>query len=1142
MKRTRRRHPLIVSAIVLAALVAAGLVLKGIVVARIRSAIEASFSFDTIKVVPFPPALVIEGVRSVSTSPSFVAQRVEIRVPFAALFRREKTFRVFIDRPVVRFRDAASATNANLGTAAGPPKTDLPFPAAIESGVVRDGEVLYMGRAGAFSARKIKAAFRQDKGTFSLRLEAAESSFLPPSVKAPLTGRIQVVLEGQGRRIDVRKIDVQGKGILVRAHGVLTNPENPEIDLQARVHAPTAAVAGLFNLPFVWGGQAVGQGRVQRRAGKLDIRADFRSDDFVLNSFAMGTAEGTVAVGGDGGGRVDVVTRKGTNPAETVAIAFGGGKVSGTVEGAHLDPILRFLKVPYPVRSPAWGDFSLENKKLTAHAEFRDDLAPPDAGRYSCRGLVDVTWDGAAAVTVISKRLETSFGIVEADAVLDINRSIKVGIRGEVSDARQAREFTSLLLKDKLTFPEIRGRGQAEVKIFGDFFSPQIKIDFAMAPGGFDRFDVASVSGSVEVAKTEVTGIFKVQDPEMRGDIRLAAGPSGATVRIKAEEASIERVLPPLNIRVPLQGRAAGEFTVFIQGKAVQVAGSFTSEKAVLAGQALTGVQGMMTWSDATNVLAFPDIQASFYGGRILGAGSVGFKSREFDLDLKAEGIDLAALAPATKGRIDLTLKGKGSLDKDAASGTFAARALKFAMVEEVSAAGTVVLTYRNDRLDVKVDGALAPGRSEFQATFGYPLPDGSYQIGLKGKILNSDLLAPWKGVQGELNYLLDIKGGAVSDINGLIDFKGTVFAIPNFPHTFNDFNVLIRIQNNKASIRSLQAKLGGGDVTGSGEIRFGSGGIVLLDIRAEGRNLLLAPIDRIRALVDGSLRLLKDETRFALTGEVVVKNLSWKRELSDKLWFSIGPPPAPKEGKGFFDDLTLDVRVRADGNATIENSLGRIQGRFDLTVTGGINSPVILGDIEGLRGDVTFQDRKFRILRARLSFFNPTAIEPYLDFQGETYIKDYRVTFSLNGLIDRLRPEFTSSPPLPPEDVLALLALGESFKRTYSYDTSSQLGAGSLLSAQLVEDAKIRAERLFSLDRFRIDPCVRGAASAMTPPRTVGKKISRNIMLLYSTNLTSQREEIVRLEWELGKSFSLVGMRDERGRISFDAKIRKRF
>ena len=63
-----------------------------------------------------------------------------------------------------------------------------------------------------------------------------------------------------------------------------------------------------------------------------------------------------------------------------------------------------------------------------------------------------------------------------------------------------------------------------------------------------------------------------------------------------------------------------------------------------------------------------------------------------------------------------------------------------------------------------------------------------------------------------------------------------------------------------------------------------------------------------------------------------------------------------------------------------------------------------------------------------------------------------------------------------------------------------------------------------------------------MTARLTVGRQISRNLSILYSTNLTTERGEIVRMEWDLGRDFSLVGMRNELGRISFDVKIRKRF
>jgi translocation and assembly module TamB len=204
--------------------------------------------------------------------------------------------------------------------------------------------------------------------------------------------------------------------------------------------------------------------------------------------------------------------------------------------------------------------------------------------------------------------------------------------------------------------------------------------------------------------------------------------------------------------------------------------------------------------------------------------------------------------------------------------------------------------------------------------------------------------------------------------------------------------------------------------------------------------------------------------------------------------------------------------------------------------------TPVVLGDIEALDGDVYFQDRKFKILNGRLSFINPVAIEPYISFRGETYVKDYRVSFSLDGPVDRLTPELSSSPPLPPEDVLALLALGESFKRTYSYDTSTLLTTYSFVSFQLSEEAKKRAEGLFVIDRFRIDPFILGSSPEMAARLTVGKKISRNFFILYSANLRTQREEIARLEWELTNDLSLVGTRNEEGRISIDVKIHKRF
>jgi hypothetical protein len=1137
MKRNKRIRSLIIFLLLLVVLLGAGLGLRNFVLHRIKTGIRASFNYGAIHLTVIPPALVIEDVRTVSSSPFFSARKITVRISFLTLFDRDKSFRVLIEKPVLRIYDSSETA------AKGKDHFGIALPFSIANGVVRDGEIHFYGKDANFSAKGVRAVFRQKKDEFTLRVESEDNSLTLNSVRASLTGKISAYLEGKGQTINVRKVTFAGEDFLVKARGTLTNIADPQFDLQTDLFVPAPLIADLLHLPFTWGGKARGEGRLVKRQGRVEFQAGITSDDFVLNAVALGTVEGKVTVGGVEGGRVELAFQKRPNPREYVDISFDGKKVTGVVRGVHLEPIVHYLGLPWPVKSPAWGDFSLENKQLRVHAEFKDDLMLPAPGRFPFRGAIDLQWDGKKSVRFASPQMETSFGTLAVEGDLDIGRDVRVTMSGDVGDVRQGREFTSLVLKEKLDFPEIRGKGRAEIKILGDYRAPQIKADFSLAPGGYDRFDAAAVGGLLEIAHKEITGLFKVQDPDMRGDVRLRSRPGVLDVQIHADDADLQKVLSPLDIRIPLKGRASGDFAITKENKALLVNGNFSSARVKLMDQDLADVRGKLTWSDAAKTLAFSDLSAGIYGGRFQGSGRVGLKSREFDLDVQASGLDLSILSPQVGGRATFDLKGKGLLDKDAATGKFSIKDIRVAPLGSVEINGDLALDYLNDKLTAKLTGRLDPGGNEFTLSFSYPQPDASYLVNLQGRFLDPDLFMPWPGVKGEVNYLAEIKGkSAAPQVNGVIDFKGPVFPFPDFAQALTDYSGLLFIQNDTVSIRSLQGKLGGGDVFGSGEIRFGKGGLEFLDVRVDGKDMMLAFLERTRALADGSLRLIKDTGRFSLSGDFLVKNLSWKRELSEKFSFASNPYPGPKKENGIFDDMSLDIRLRANDDAIIENSLGKIQGRFDLTITGNIKSPVILGDIEGLRGDVNFQDRKFRLLKARLSFFNPASVEPYLEFQGETFLKDYRVTFSLSGLVDRLKPEFASSPPLPSEDVLALLALGESFKRTYSYDTSSQLSTGSLLSFQLAEEANKRAEQLFSLDRFRIDPFVLGATTEMTARLTVGKKISRDIILLYSTNLTSQREEIVRLEWEWSESFSLVGMRDERGRISFDAKVRFRF
>jgi autotransporter translocation and assembly factor TamB len=668
-----------------------------------------------------------------------------------------------------------------------------------------------------------------------------------------------------------------------------------------------------------------------------------------------------------------------------------------------------------------------------------------------------------------------------------------------------------------------------------------VHAEFSVTPGGFDNFDVQYVEGKVDISENGFTGQFFVTDSQMQGKIDVDANQNELVVLADVERGFVETLLPGFDIFVPLKGVGSGKFQYRVFGDDVRLEGSFIGPNMDFSGQSLTQFIGKLTWDG--KVVSFPELAFDLHGGKITGSAGLSPSSDEFEIDISGEGINLSSVFGPVEGFLSFGAKGKGSLGTDAALGKFTIKDLHLHPFQKTEALGDLQVTFSENMVQLELEGNFEPGQNQFFVSLGVPFQDESISGDIRGSFTNYDLLLPWSGAEGRINYIAEIRGTKEApQVKGAIDFQGGIFPFPQFAHAFRDYSGYVFFENGEFSVRSIQGKFGGGDVQGSGRLKLGLGGVQELNIKAEGINLLLSPLERTKALTDGTITLIKDSDQFVLNGEFLVHRLTWRREITEKFAFSSAPYAVSQEEPGFFNDLTLNIRLRANDNAWMENSLGRIRGRFDLSITGNINSPIVLGDIEAQDGDFNFQDRKFRILNGRVSFINPQTVEPYLSFKGETYVKDYRVTFSLDGLLDRLNPEFSSSPPLPPEDVLALLAMGEAFKKTYSYDMSTQLSTASLLSFQLSEEAKKQAEGLFLVDRFRIDPFVIGSSAEVTARLTVGKNISRNFFILYSTNLTTQREEIIRMQWQLTRDLSIVGTRDEEGRIGFDFKIHKRF
>ncbi len=1113
------------------------MVIKNILLNRITKKVQSSFEYSHLHVSVFPPVLILEDVRARTPSPVFSAKKIAVRISYRSLLTRERPFNVSIERPILRLSGTSPKTEKE--------KREFSFslPFSVEAGSIKEGEFYFQGKKVSFQSKNINARFSQKKEEFSVQAEAEKNILSLGPTRPMVEGKVSLSVKSHEREIIIKRIEIDGSDFIFKAEGSLLNPLNPDLRLETSLKSKASFVVDFLHLPFDWEGEAEGGGILTRSSEGIAFKGNFSSENLVLNKVFLGKVSGKIDFSEKAAKTVEFSIQKKSMPPEYIRIYLAEDRIAGEAQGVYLDPIMNYFSLPWPVKSPAWGSFSIEDGKVQAEAEFREQDFEADLDRFPFDGRVIFNWDGRDEFTFSSQDLSSSFGQVDVEGKAEVGKELDITIQGEIKDVKQARQFTSVILSRNFDFPEIRGKGRSSIHIFGDYDLPQIKADFAFTPGGYDRFDVDSVEGEVELIRDEFLGRFRIDDPLMKGRISLFSNPEGVKVDIRLDRGLVERIFPGFDFDFPLQGEASGNFEVKMKNEDIQLKGTFSSSSLNFNDKNLKDISGKLKWQG--DALSFSEIQFHLHGGVVKGNAWVDLRAEDFDVDISGEEIDLSSLYADVKGNLGFSLKGKGALGQDLAVGNFEIKDLHHIHLQKTEARGQAKLGYSEGRLGLELNGNFFPGENEFSISLALPIPVDveMFSVDIRGSFTNLDLLLPWKGAKGRVNYLGEVRGGkGFPQIKGAIDFQGSIFPLVRFAHALRDYSGLMFVENNRVSFRSLQAKLGGGDVQGYGELEFGNGKIENIDLKIEGKNLLLSPLERTRALTDGSLNLIKDSNRFVLEGDLLARKLFWRREIDEEFAFYSSPYYEPREEPGFFDNLTLNIRLRAEDNAWMENSLGTARGRFDLTLTGSVITPVVLGDIEALDGNVYFQDRKFRILSGRLSFINPAAIEPYLSFKGETYVKDYRVTFSLDGPVDRLTPELSSSPPLPPEDVLALLALGESFKRTYSYDTSTLLTTYSLVSFQLSEEAKRRAEGLFVIDRFRIDPFIMGSSPEMAARLTVGKKISRNFFILYSANLRTQREEIARLEWELTDDLSIVGIRNEEGRISIDVKIHKRF
>ncbi len=412
--------------------------------------------------------------------------------------------------------------------------------------------------------------------------------------------------------------------------------------------------------------------------------------------------------------------------------------------------------------------------------------------------------------------------------------------------------------------------------------------------------------------------------------------------------------------------------------------------------------------------LAVPEAQLA---GTLSGAAKIVGSAAEPRFEARLESPAITSAMPAARGVPPLRLSANAS---GSTSGAEARVTLN---------GGNVVRLEANARLaGLAADAALSGTVT------------GRLDLGALAQPL---LAAGAQRVSGAANLNIQLAGslGAPS-LGGHVNIANGSFRDLQHGVTLSDIGAAISADGQKLNLTRLAARTpGGGSLNGSGSLDLGKQRLPF-DLRLKADAARPVNSDLGSATLDGDMALageLLGETR--LSGNLLVRRAELR--IPDRLPPSIRslpgvrergqrPPGTPAlplparqaQAEAGLPPIALDLAIDAPRAIFLRGRGLDAELGGAVKLRGSLDAPVLEGGFTLRRGTLALLDRRLDLNRANIGF-DAGGVMPNLDVAASTRAAEVDITVALEGPARDPKISFTSTPELPPDEVLARLLFG---------------------------------------------------------------------------------------------------------------------
>jgi len=393
------------------------------------------------------------------------------------------------------------------------------------------------------------------------------------------------------------------------------------------------------------------------------------------------------------------------------------------------------------------------------------------------------------------------------------------------------------------------------------------------------------------------------------------------------------------------------------------------------------------------------------------------------------------------------------------------------------------------------------------------------------------------------LPFLNDIAGRLQSSMQISGDFKKpeilgdaqivNAFVKPKaLPHTIEKINIAIEFSQSKVDISKISAELGGGSISGQGQIEILEAKKLNTLISLSLKDVNLNIPDRVKTLGDGDLNLTGSWFPYLLSGSYRIKDGFMDKEFGNSdnsagSNFSIYLPKNILEST--FEPILLDLKIQLQKPLVLKNSIVDGQVNGDLLVKGFPSQPRLIGQLQFREPSVLFfRDVPFEIISSNIEFKDEININPNLYISARARKSDYDVSMLVQGSGKSPIVRLNSTPPLSEQDLISLLALGVTadkldqkiVSREQESNLNYAIGSAILANNPLTKNIqkKLGIELQFSTNYDNTKNVAQQKA-------TVSKKIANKVTLSASQTRGEQLSREATIQYSINPQLSAIGI-----------------